>query len=98
MKKIIRSSRKFYQAKINTEDYFKGRGKLRPKLLSATDRIVEKYFDKTTMKLHGVTQHSVSNYLAAFVSPACLQNELKAIVGKENTLPLSYVSRMKEVE
>lgn len=98
MKKIIRSARKFYQAKIDSEADFKVRSKSRPLLLPAVDTIVDKYFDKAILNMHGVSQISMSNYLAAFVQPVSLSNEIKAMVGKESTLPENYVTRMKEVK
>jgi hypothetical protein len=55
MKKIIRSARKFYQAKIDSEADFKVRSKSRPLLLPAVDTIVDKYFDKAILNMHGVS-------------------------------------------
>jgi hypothetical protein len=78
VKKILRTSRYFYDLKLDSELHYKSkRNKTRQRFLVYTDFLVEKYFDKDIMKLFGFTKfETISNNLAALIQPKCLQNEL----------------------
>lgn len=93
VKKILRTSRYFYDLKLDSELHYKQkRNKSKQRFLMYSDFLVEKYFDKDIMRLFGFTRfETISNNLAALIQPKCLQNEL-------NNLKLDIALLKKEKE
>ena len=68
VKKILRTSRYFFDLKLDEESHYKSkRNKTRSRFLVYTDYIVEKDFDKEITKLFGTKIESISNHLAALI-------------------------------